>query len=112
MTLAPQELFTLLSDETRLRCLSLLHKKSELCVCEFSQILESIQPKVSRHLSALRRSGLVLDERRGQWVYYRLNDRLDVWVKNVMGTIFTNLEAQEPYLSDVKKMTGNQKPCC
>ena len=48
----PNELFSLLSDETRLRCLVLLQKEGELCVCEISQIIGSIQPKISRHLSS------------------------------------------------------------
>ncbi len=42
MIMTPNELFSLLSDETRLRCLVLLQKEGELCVCEISQLIESI----------------------------------------------------------------------
>jgi ArsR family transcriptional regulator len=104
--IAPQEFFTVLSDETRLRCLLLLHREREICVCEFSRILDSIQPKVSRHLSLLRRAGIVSDERRGQWVYYRLNESSELWVKELLNTILKNLGNQEPYLSDFKKLTS------
>lgn len=111
--ITPQEFFTLLSDETRLRCLLLLQKEKELCVCEFSQILESIQPKISRHLSLLRKSGLVSDERRGQWVYYRLSERLQIWMKHVLAATLEDLKNNEPYQSDLKKMTRirNTNPC-
>ena len=52
--ITPTELFTLLSDQTRLRCILLLIKEKEVCVCEFTHILNSIQPKISRHLAYLR----------------------------------------------------------
>lgn len=99
----PQEFFNLLSDETRLRCLLLLLKEKELCVCEFIHILESIQPKISRHLSLLRTSGLVLDERRGQWVYYRLNEGIQPWMRQVLASTLENLKDTKPYKSDFEK---------
>lgn len=104
--IAPEEFFMLLSDETRLRCLLLLHKEKELCVCELCEILGSIQPKISRHLSLLRNSGLVSDERRGQWVYYRLSEKLQPWMKKVIATAVENLKNTEPYHSDFKKTCG------
>lgn len=111
--ITPPEFFTLLSDETRLRCLLLLQKEKELCVCEFSHILESIQPKISRHLSLLRKSGLVSDERRGQWVYYRLSERLQTWMKHVLATTLEDLKNKEPYQSDLKKVISirSTNPC-
>ncbi len=112
MMITPQEFFTLLSDETRLRCLLLLQREKELCVCEFSQILNSIQPKISRHLSLLRKSGLVSDERRGQWVYYRLNANVPNWMKKVLAATLEDLKKTEPYQSDIKKITNNGKACC
>lgn len=102
--LTPDALFSLLSDETRLRCLVLLQKKGELCVCEFSQILGSIQPKISRHLALLRQSGLVSDERRGQWVYYSLNTSLPDWAKKIIESTLVILRKEEPYHSDLKKI--------
>lgn len=102
--MTPHELFSLLSDETRLRCLMLLQKEGELCVCEFSQIMASIQPKISRHLALMRQSGLVSDERRGQWVYYSLNPSLPDWSKKILESILENLMKKEPYRSDLKKI--------
>lgn len=106
--ISPQEFFTLLSDETRLRCLMLLYHEKELCVCEFSHILGSIQPKISRHLSLLRKSGLISDERRGQWVYYRLSDKLQTWMKSILSATLDNLKDHEPYRADLAKITSGR----
>lgn len=100
----PGELFSLLSDETRLRCLVLLEKESELCVCEMSGITGSVQPKISRHLALMRNSGLVSDERRGQWVYYRLNASLPGWARKIIESTSENLKEEEPYRSDIDKI--------
>lgn len=109
MIMTPNELFSLLSDETRLRCLVLLQKEGELCVCEISQIMESIQPKISRHLALMRKSGLVLDDRRGQWVYYSLNPSLPDWAKKIIESTSANLLKQEPYSSDIRKICSLKK---
>lgn len=65
------KLFKALSDETRLRILSLL-TAGELCVCDLMEVLQLPQSTVSRHLAYLRNTGLVDDRRQGVWMYYRL----------------------------------------
>lgn len=65
------KIFKALSDETRLRILSLLGQ-GELCVCDLMAILELPQSTVSRHLATLRNAELVVDRRQGVWMYYRL----------------------------------------
>lgn len=72
------------SDPTRLAILWLVFKESELCVCEFTHALGVSQPKVSRHLAILKKSGLLNDMRRGQWVYYRLIDGLPTWLYDLL----------------------------
>lgn len=64
-------MFRAFSDPTRLRILNLL-SGGELCVCDIVRVLDMSQPKVSRHLAYLRRSGLVLARRQGLWMHYRL----------------------------------------
>jgi ArsR family transcriptional regulator len=77
--LTPTILFKCLADETRLRCMALLHKEGRLCVCELTQALDMLQPKISRHLALLRQSNILLDSREGQWVYYQINPDLPAW---------------------------------
>ena len=76
--------FKSLCDQTRLSCLLLLSAEQELCVCEFVEALDAQQSLVSRHLAQLRAAGLVEDERRGQWVHYRLSPDLPKWVLEVL----------------------------
>jgi ArsR family transcriptional regulator len=69
--IAMERLFQALADTTRLRILGLL-LSGEVCVCHIHESLRVPQPKVSRHLAYLRRTGLVATRREGLWVYYRL----------------------------------------
>ena len=66
-------IFKALSDETRLKILKLL-EHGELCVCDIFSALDTVQPKVSFHLSVLKDAGLIKDRKEGRWVHYRLDD--------------------------------------
>ena len=70
-TYSMELLFKALADRTRLRLLSLMGD-DEVCVCYFVEVLKTNQPKISRHLAYLRRSGLVVARREGKWMHYRL----------------------------------------
>src|SRR5699024_3995091 len=43
------------------------------CVCEFVEIFQFSQPAVSQHLRKLKDLGLVVEERKGQWIFYSVN---------------------------------------
>jgi len=73
----PAALFRALADETRLQMLALIHKHSELCVCDLENVLEISQSKASRHLRYLLNAGLVHDRREAVWIYYRIAENLD-----------------------------------
>ncbi|HVT02455.1 MAG TPA: metalloregulator ArsR/SmtB family transcription factor [Thermoanaerobaculia bacterium] len=64
-------MFSAFSDRTRLRILHLI-RKEELCVGDLVKVLQLPQPTVSRHLSYLRRAGLVVSRKAGLWMYYLL----------------------------------------
>ena len=64
-----------LADNSRLRILNLLFN-GELCGCDIQYVLQASQSNVSRHLTYLKNSGLVVDRRSGYRVYYRLTTRL------------------------------------
>lgn len=44
----------------------------ERCVCDLQKLIGADISTVSKHLALLKKFGLVEDERRGTWVYYRL----------------------------------------
>lgn len=71
MTVELTGLSAALADETRLRLLNLMRER-EVCVCYFVEILKQEQPKISRHLSYLRKARLATARREGRWMHYRL----------------------------------------
>ena len=97
--------FKCLADDTRLRCLLLIQREQELCVCELTQALQEIQPKISRHLAQLRQCKLVEDRRQGQWVFYRVHPALPDWAREVLGdTLAGNPDFLAPNLALLQQM--------
>lgn len=78
------DFFKCLSDPTRLDILKLVIAKQNVCVCELTEQLNLSQPKISRHLALLRNLSILLDQRQGQWVYYRLNPNLPEWANSIL----------------------------
>ena len=96
------DFFKLLADETRLRIVILL-RSGELCVCELCEVLQMPQPKVSQQLAKLRDRGLVTDERRGQWVFYRLTLN-DAVMDGVIALLVTHRPEYELLVDDAARM--------
>ena len=96
----PEYLFRALSDDTRLRCLSLLASENELCVCELTFALNLTQPKISRHLAYLRDLGLVEDRRARLWVYYRLASLLPSWANTALLGALNAINKLDQYATD------------
>ncbi|MFI5530186.1 metalloregulator ArsR/SmtB family transcription factor [Kitasatospora sp. NPDC051853] len=72
-SVAMAAMFKALADPVRLRLFSKVasHEGGEACVCDIQDVGVS-QPTVSHHLKKLREAGLLSSERRGTWVYYRV----------------------------------------
>jgi ArsR family transcriptional regulator, arsenate/arsenite/antimonite-responsive transcriptional repressor len=100
MEIQSRQFFQLLSDNTRLRSLVLLQQEGELCVCELVHALGVIQPKVSRHLAALRYCGVVTDRRSGRWVYYRIDADLPAWARQVIEVTVSEAASRKPFVND------------
>ena len=67
------ELLKLVSEESRLKLLCIL-RQGEHCVCELSEHVKLSQSLISHHLSDLKVSGVIKDEKRGLYVYYSLTE--------------------------------------
>lgn len=46
--------------------------RGERCVCELTDMIGADVSTVSKHLSLLKKAGVVIDDRRGAQVFYRL----------------------------------------
>jgi ArsR family transcriptional regulator len=105
-----ERLFQALADETRLRILGLL-LTGEVCVCNIHETLKIPQPKASRHLAYLRRSGLVDTRRDGLWVHYRLAELPDPVVGAIATAVrhaLTHVDVVQHDAARLHKKTG----CC
>ena len=67
------KVFKALADGTRQEILHLL-EENQYTVGEIVSKFDLSQPTISRHLSVLKEADLVVDQRRGQNVIYRLNE--------------------------------------
>lgn len=89
-------------DETRLRILNLL-TEGPLCVCHLTAILGVPQPKVSRHLKALREAGALQTERCYNWTIYYLPEEPPMAVQ-INLKYLRSARAEEPaFRADLKK---------
>jgi ArsR family transcriptional regulator len=66
-----QRVFEALSSTVRRKILAYL-AHAELSAGEIASRFDMSKPSVSQHLSVLEAAGLVMSEKRGQFVYYRL----------------------------------------
>ena len=67
------ELCKVFSNPTRLEILNLLRDK-EMSVTELIEKTELSQANISQHLSIMRSKGIVISDRKGKHIYYRLTN--------------------------------------
>lgn len=67
-------IFKVLSAETRVRMIELLKSRS-LCVNALAKTLCVSPAAVSQHLRILRDADIVIPEKRGCFVHYRINEK-------------------------------------
>ncbi|MBA5764449.1 metalloregulator ArsR/SmtB family transcription factor [Vibrio sp. 404] len=109
----PHQFFKLLSDETRVRCLMLIMREECLSVGELTQALQESQPKISRHLAQLRSSGILVDVRQGQWVFYRRAPLLPGWMNKLIDDLVASSCLKTQYQQDIERLhTMQARPVC
>lgn len=89
-----------ISDPTRLLMMKLMEDK-ELCVCQFVEMFETSQPAISQHLKKLKQTGLVKEEKRGQWRFYSI-DQASVHAK-LIHEILRTIDDNDPQLTQLKE---------
>lgn len=66
------QIFSALSDPVRLRMLSMIASESQVCSCALEGPLAKSQPTISHHTRILAEAGLIIGERRGRWMWWRV----------------------------------------
>jgi ArsR family transcriptional regulator len=97
--------FAALADRTRLRILNLL-RDGEVCVCFFAEVLGTNNPKISRHLSYLKRAGLVNGRRDGKWMHYSLQKPETAGAVITLDAAMKMLETDPEMKRDLKRLAN------
>ncbi len=100
--------FRALADRTRLRLINLMGD-DEVCVCFFVAVLNTNQPKISRHLAYLRRAGVVSARREGKWMHYRLVEPTDPHAARIFKEVRAWLQQDADMQRDRQRLV---KVCC
>lgn len=74
-----------LGDPVRLRLLSLVAAQGEVCSCSLEVPLGRSQPTVSHHTRVLAEAGLIVGDRRGKWMWWRVVPERLALVRRVLG---------------------------
>lgn len=74
-----------LADPVRLRLLSLVAAQVEVCSCNLEAPLGRSQPTVSHHTKVLSEAGLLVGEKRGRWVWWRVEPSRLAAVRKALG---------------------------
>ena len=93
---------------TRLRLLNLM-REGEVCVCFLAATLETNDPKISRHLSYLKRASLVAGGRDGKWMHYRINEPNDPVASQLLQKTLEMIESEPEMQKDRKRLVS---VCC
>ena len=67
--------FAAMSDVNRQKILLLFEPGEELCVNQIASAFRLSRPAISHHLKILKDADLLLSEKRGKEVYYRVNSQ-------------------------------------
>jgi ArsR family transcriptional regulator len=74
-----------LADPARLRLLSLVASQEEICSCELEAPLGKSQPTISHHTKVLADAGLLVGEKRGRWMWWRVEPERLAVVRAALG---------------------------
>ena len=103
-------MFRAFSDRTRLRLLNLL-RGGEACVCDLVDVLGVPQPKVSRHLAYLRKSGLVLARKDGLWMHYKLSTPKSEFHKSLLNCLACCFQSVPELKKDTERLGRSASSC-
>lgn len=100
------KVFEALASKPRRQILAYL-SKIELSTSDLAEKFGISAPAISRHLSVLENAGLVSSERRGQFVFYKLNS--DNLVNTLTGYAFEVCPVGRPLKRESRAMAEKKK---
>ena len=95
--------FNALAERTRLRLLNLMGD-DEVCVCFFVEVLQTNQPKISRHLAYLKKAGIVKARKEGLWMHYRIVEPERDEARQILQSVREYMRKDEEMIADRERM--------
>lgn len=106
------KVFKALGEPTRLKIIKMLFLQS-MCVCELSEVLDMLQPRISQHLKILKEAGLIREKKEGYWVCYSLDkEKLQgIWDQFLLflEADLKDLEGFEEQYNRLSSLNSNEK---
>lgn len=99
------DVFKAIGNPVRLAIIELLHN-GELCVCDIVDHVGTDTSNVSKHLSILKKQGIVADRREGLKIFYRLTMPCTVdFAQCVAGVLFDRFDQQRSLMAGTECAT-------
>ncbi|MCM8816573.1 MAG: metalloregulator ArsR/SmtB family transcription factor [Candidatus Omnitrophica bacterium] len=89
-----------ISDEKRIRILKMLERRP-MCVCQLTAVLGIKQPTVSKHIGKLKKAGIIMEKRIGQFrlcIMNREHQYINIW------WIISSFAEKNELAQDLKKV--------
>lgn len=97
-----EQLLKAIADGNRLRILAVLQSDA-LCVCQLMGILGLSQSTVSKHLSVLKETGLLVEQQRGKRTFYALRERFpSPWVGDLVRIVLDAVKSSPEVAEDCR----------
>ena len=80
-------LMALAGNEVRFKILFLLQRETELCPCDFADILEMSVPAVSQHLRKMKDAKIIGSRREGQTIFYHISKKDEAFIVAILSNV-------------------------
>ena len=88
-----------LSDPNRVRLLAAC-LDGERCVCQLVELIDLSNASISKHLSMLKRAGLLESRKEGRWVHYKVPEPPTAIVEDALDFVVTHALNLDAILAD------------
>ena len=102
------EITKALADANRVRALLALRTR-ELCVCRIIELLQLAPSTVSKHLTILKRAGLIEGRKEGRWMHYRLPGHPSASIQKTLEWVFQSVEKSPEIKADHTRLKRIEK---
>ncbi|WP_299622915.1 metalloregulator ArsR/SmtB family transcription factor [uncultured Tenacibaculum sp.] len=81
------KIMALAGNEVRFKILFLLQRETELCPCDFADILEMSVPAISQHLRKMKDINVISARRDGQTIFYSISKENEAFLAAILSNV-------------------------